>query len=125
MSGKDEADAMKALLATMAAAALFGSAPSPPDPDTPDDAQVHFPALQTTIRSPQVDQGAMHRCSVLDDKRLCDEDLGDAWCHKQGFAGGFVAWGTAPAIEKAACADLRDFTPVTTITCKGVPIMGD
>jgi hypothetical protein len=98
----------------------------PPDPDAPGDAQVRFPALQTTIRDPMVDQGFMLRCSVLDGKLLCDEDLADAWCRKQGFAGGFVDWTTAPPIEKAKCApDLRACTRVTTITCKGVPIIGD
>ena len=67
----------------------------------------------------------MDRCSVLDGKRLCDEDLGDAWCRKQGFAGGFVEWSTGLAIQKAQCSDIRFCTPVTTITCKGVPIMGE
>jgi hypothetical protein len=122
-SARREAGAMKVFLVTLAAAALLGS--PPPDRDTAGDGQAHFPALQTTIRSPQVDQGAMLRCSVLDGKRLCDEDLGDAWCRKQGFGGGFVDWATAPVIEKAECADTRACTPVTTITCKGVPIMGD
>ncbi len=116
---------MKAFLTLGLAVALLTLARTPPYPDAPDDAQAHFPALQTTIRAPEADQGAMRRCSVLDGKRLCDEDLGDAWCRKQGFAGSFVAWTTAPAIEKAECVDKRDCTPVTTITCKGVPIMGD
>ena len=116
---------MKVFLVTLAAGALLGSARTPPDPDAPDDAQAHFPALQTTIRAPEADHGPMRRCSALDGKPLCDEDLGDAWCRKQGFAGGFVEWATGPAIEKAECADTRDCTPVTTITCKGVPIMGD
>lgn len=115
---------MKGISIVLAAALWFAFTP-PPDPDATGDDQIHFPALQTTIRAPEVDQGPMARCSVLDGKRLCDENLGDAWCRKQGFGGGFVEWSTGPAIEKAQCADLRACTPVTTITCKGVPIMGD
>ncbi|HEY3814181.1 MAG TPA: hypothetical protein VGL66_13230 [Caulobacteraceae bacterium] len=115
---------MKAF-AVVLLAAWLGLAAPPPDLDAPDDGQAHFPALQTTIRDPQVDQGPMLRCSVLDGKRMCDEDLGEAWCRKQGFGGGFVDWSTAPPIEKAQCADLRACTIVKTITCKGVPIMGD
>ena len=106
--------------------AWLGLAAPPPDLDGSQDGQAHFPALQTTIRAPEVDQGMMLRCSVLDGKRLCDEDLGEAWCRKQGFGGGFVAWTTAPPVEKAKCArDLRACMRVTSITCKGVPIMGD
>ena len=110
--------------AILAAAVLWAASPTHVLDASQDD-ESHFPALQTTIRAPQADQGPLQRCSVLDGKRLCDEDLGDAWCRKQGFGGGFVQWSTGPTVEKAQCADARLCTPVVTITCKGVPIMGD
>ena len=116
---------MKALVTLLATAVLGMAGMPPPDPGAASDDQAHFPALQTTIDAPQADHAPLNRCSLLDGRRLCDDDLGDAWCRKQGFGGGFVAWTTGPLIQKAACADERACTVVTTITCKGVPIMGD
>ncbi|HWE46985.1 MAG TPA: hypothetical protein VG407_13250 [Caulobacteraceae bacterium] len=112
--------------AILAAAALFWTtATPPPGLDPPGDDQLHFPALQTTIREPRADQGALTACATLDGQRRCDEALGDAWCRKQGFGGGFVEWTTRRPVIDAGCDDARDCTAVTTITCKGVPIMGD
>jgi hypothetical protein len=116
---------LRPLVVSVLAVLALGTPPKGLDgPD--DDTTAHFPALQTTIADPQVDGGLMHRCSVLDGQRLCDEQLGEAWCRKQGFGGGFVEWRTSPPIDKTQCMpDARSCSPVRSITCRGVPIVGD
>jgi hypothetical protein len=108
-------------LSLIASAALLLAAAPPPDLEKPDDGKIRFPALETTIVEPEADQGALERCSTLGGQRLCDEDLGEAWCRKQGFGGGFVSWRTYPPVEKAECADIRFCTRVAAITCRGTP----
>jgi hypothetical protein len=67
----------------------------------------------------------MTECAVLDGRRLCGEDLGDAWCRKQGFGGGYVDWSTQESKSAAECSGAARCTVVRQITCKGVPIVGD
>jgi hypothetical protein len=96
----------------------------PPDPST-DDTRVHFPALETTIMNPEIAGRPMTVCAVFDGRRLCDEELGNAWCRKQGFGGGWVDWTTRESESAVACNGAPRCTVVATITCKGVPIVDD
>lgn len=94
--------------------------PQPPERDEPDSG---FPALHVTLQDPQSDAGPMFECAKLDGHRLCEGQLGEAWCRKQGYAGGFDRWTTRPWRDDDDCKrDDRECRVVTTITCKGVPI---
>ncbi len=97
----------------------------PPPDSAPDDGRAHFPALQTTLVNPEIDGRPMTTCAVIDGRRLCDEALANAWCRKNGFGGGWVDWTTRESGSAVACGGAQHCTVVATITCKGVPIMGD
>jgi hypothetical protein len=113
-------------LIVSATAVMLLSAQPPPDQDRPDDGRIHFPALETGIVDPPGDGAPLTRCSVLDGKHLCDDELGDAWCRSHGFGGGFVDWRLgSPAVKTECAPDDRWCTPVRVITCRGVPIVGD
>ena len=46
--------------------------------------------LQTTIPEPRTDgYEQLTWCGVIDNERLCGEDLGEHWCRKWEYAGGF------------------------------------
>ena len=88
------------------------------------DTTAQFPALQTTLADPRTDGGEpLSWCAVIEGERRCGEDLGEAWCRKRDYAGGFVKWTAADAGDIARCVDDDSNCPVvTTITCQGVPI---
>jgi hypothetical protein len=110
------------MLVRLALISLLLAAAQPPFDDTRDD-ESDFPALHVTLKDPQADTGPMFECARLGGRRLCEGQLGEAWCRKQGYAGGFDRWTTRPWRDDDDCKrDDRECRVVTTITCKGVPI---
>jgi hypothetical protein len=92
-----------------------------------DDTTAQFPTLQTTVPEPRADgERRLAWCAAVDGARLCGDQLGQAWCRKRGFQGGFVKWTTALEGDIARCPGEDDDCPtVTTITCQGVPIVDE
>ena len=88
------------------------------------DTTAQFPALQTTVPEPRTDgYEQLSWCAVIDGERRCGDDLGEAWCRKWDYAGGFVKWSTAREGDITRCTDDDFHCPVvTTITCQGVAI---
>jgi hypothetical protein len=108
---------MKSLvLAVLAAASVTAGQASDTTP--------RFPALMTTVPEPRADgDHPLAWCDVIDSERRCGDALGEAWCRKRGYRGGFVKWTTAEAGDPDRCsADEASCPQVTTITCQGVPI---
>src|SRR3569833_3341548 len=91
-------------------------------PLNPDEADSGFPALHVTLKDPQADAGPMFECARLGGRRLCEEQLGEAWCRKQGYAGGFDRWTTRPWRDDDDCKrDDRECRKNTTNTNKKNP----
>ena len=110
------------LLRALMLSLLIGvGAPARPDPSA--DTAVRFPSLMTTLSAPQADHGPLTVCAVLDGKRLCEDDLANGWCVKQGFTG-YEAVTTGEVPDTAPCRrDERSCKVITTITCRRPPIV--
>ena len=103
-SNGDES-AMQAFIAEHSddvAAALAGG----PLPDCPGD----LATCSTSLDTCQADLAAAMNCpnGVVDDGEECDQnDLGDANCGSEGFAGGTLACGADCTLDTSACWDAR------------------